>query len=114
MLGSIFEVVFTVFKSYSSSGSGVLWIGLGAGRITTLIAMVISHAIIYWQPYHDNDPEAYENLLGNGDSNNTQYGAVSNEQPADEAAAPRPKGGWLDYFIGFRILFPYIWYVYRD
>ncbi|KAL1604777.1 hypothetical protein SLS60_004317 [Paraconiothyrium brasiliense] len=64
---------------------------------------------VHWQTYHDSDVEAHENLLENGVSEHTDYGAVSNKLPMNKAVVSRPKGGWLDYFIGFRILFPYIW-----
>jgi hypothetical protein len=37
-----------------------------------------------------------------------EYG--TNRKPSDTTtSAPPKRGGWLDYFIGFRILFPYLW-----
>jgi hypothetical protein len=37
-----------------------------------------------------------------------EYG--TNGIPSDaKDSSPLKRGGWLEYFVGFRILFPYLW-----
>lgn len=54
-------------------------------------------------------PEERQGLLENGQGQPSHYGAAQAAKPA--AAKPRDaqSSGWLDYFAGFRVLFPYLW-----
>lgn len=65
-------------------------------------------------------PEERQSLLGNGSGNGSgpvpDYGGAHHpHMPAIKPASGKPPGvqgtGWLDYFAGFRVLFPYLWYV---
>ena len=51
--------------------------------------------------------------LGNGHTVSAGYGTIKANDPME--VEPKAKDAqlstWLDYFIGFRVLFPYIWLV---
>jgi ABC-type multidrug transport system fused ATPase/permease subunit len=53
-------------------------------------------------------PEERQGLLENGNGNTEGYGSV--QPPAAEPRRTQVSGtGWLDYFAGFKVLFPYLW-----
>lgn len=78
---------------------------LGVLRMFVLVLMV--SAFVYqdrrsvWKA--SKTDEESESLLNNGAS--PDYGATKNLRGED----PLRNGQWLDYFDGFRRLFPYIW-----
>jgi hypothetical protein len=83
---------------------------LGVFRIIVLLMMSSAYAVAQWdrvvKAVHNEDTER---LLGSDHIRTNGYGAVNgNDKPAAQPVS-KPKGGWLDYFIGFRVLFPYIW-----
>lgn len=56
-----------------------------------------------------SQPEERQSLLENGHGSSEHYGSVpkaKNEQRRTQVAGT----GWLEYFAGFRVLFPYLWY----
>lgn len=84
---------------------------LGLFRILTLFLMTV---ILLAREYRlrpikpRSVPEERQSLLENGNGSSGSYGSV----PAAPAKAKRTQvsgTGWLDYFAGFRILFPYLW-----
>ncbi|KAM5385723.1 hypothetical protein ACJZ2D_000922 [Fusarium nematophilum] len=57
-------------------------------------------------------PEERQSLLENGNGSSRNYGGVPAHMQAvpDSPRRTQVSGtGWLDYFAGFRILFPYLW-----
>jgi ATP-binding cassette, subfamily B, vacuolar membrane transporter HMT1/ACLQ len=60
---------------------------------------------------NDSDLEASESLLGSNVNRHATYGVTDSKPMPLRQHSMKQKGGWLDYFIGFRILFPYIWYL---
>lgn len=55
-----------------------------------------------------SDSEEQQSLLGNGNGSSGSYGSV----PARAESVRRTQvsgTGWLDYFAGFKALFPYLW-----
>lgn len=48
----------------------------------------------------------------NGHGNSTIYGTIGNtgDKRSPQIAQDTQSSGWLDYFMGFRVLFPYIWF----
>jgi hypothetical protein len=111
ILGAIFEVVLTTGTATSLSGPRTARIALGVLRVVILLAMAISYVFINWKPLlSDGDLEASEGLLDSNGNGHVTYGVIDGKPISSQQHAVRQKGGWLDYFIGFRILFPYIWY----
>jgi len=76
----------------------------GAVRLLTVACMIAAHI----STSHDKVPQTNEaeSLL-----NGTSYGTMKPDHSHSQAhASPQSrKAGWLDYFISFRLLFPYIW-----
>ncbi|KAF6822397.1 heavy metal tolerance protein [Colletotrichum musicola] len=84
---------------------------LGFARIAILLIMT---SILALREYRlrpavpRSDPEERQSLLGNGNGAARNYGGAHPHAPA----APRQQvqgTGWLDYFAGFKVMFPYLW-----
>lgn len=93
-------------------------LSLGLARLAVLVVMIglmalRQHKLRPSQP--QSAPEERQSLLGNGQGPVTGYGGAHGHAPAIKPASGKPPGvqgtGWLDYFAGFRVLFPYLWYV---
>jgi ATP-binding cassette, subfamily B, vacuolar membrane transporter HMT1/ACLQ len=54
-------------------------------------------------------PEERQSLLENGNESSAGYGSVPAAAPGRRTQVSGT--GWLDYFAGFKILFPYLWFV---
>lgn len=87
--------------------------GLSLARIVILGIMI---ALLICREYELKGPKQgpeseRQSLLENGNSPNG-YGSDSYKQkpkkPRDAQSA-----GWFDYFAGFRVLFPYLWWVMK-
>jgi hypothetical protein len=78
--------------------------------MVVLLLMISTYAAARWdRGAKTMDSEDTENLLGSGHTGPNDYGAINcNDKPVPQHAS-KPKAGWLEYFIGFRVLFPYIW-----
>jgi ATP-binding cassette, subfamily B, vacuolar membrane transporter HMT1/ACLQ len=108
--------------------------GLGLARIVVLLVMIGLMAIRQYKLRSFQSPSAPEerqSLLGNGTGNGTGHGPVADyggahgpghahghgngHGPAIKPVSGKRPGvqgtGWLDYFAGFHVLFPYLWYV---
>lgn len=96
--------------------------GLGLARIVVLgvmIAFVVVRELKLKRSAPKSTPEERQSLLENGQESVPDYGAAPahghGAHPPIKPASGKPPGvqntGWLDYFAGFRVLFPYLWFV---
>ncbi|KAI3398535.1 hypothetical protein diail_9059 [Diaporthe ilicicola] len=98
---------------------GVL-LALALARLAILVVMI---GLMVLRQYKlrpsesQSAPEERQSLLGNGQGPVADYGGAHSgahaHMPAIKPASGKPPGvtgtGWLDYFAGFRVLFPYLW-----
>ncbi|RSL55240.1 hypothetical protein CEP54_009498 [Fusarium duplospermum] len=109
VIAGIFSSEKTLLRS-SSTFLDILII-LGLSRIAVFILMMGSLILRDYKlrpPQPKSAPEERQSLLENGNGSSSNYGSV----PATPAPAKRTQvsgTGWLDYFAGFRVLFPYLW-----
>lgn len=127
LLEAVIAVIFITQKRAIGISNHVLETlsGLGLGRIVAL-GIMITLLVIRDKKLRSSEleptPEEQQSLLGNGQGPTPEYGAVPAHGHAHGAHAPHPAikpatgkppgvqgTGWLDYFAGFRILFPYLW-----
>ncbi|KAJ3941599.1 uncharacterized protein N0V96_008312 [Colletotrichum fioriniae] len=125
IVGTLFEAfIAAVFSSEKNSfrvHNGLLDTLdiVAAVRIVVLVAMMVclilrDYKLKPLQP--KSDPEERQSLLGNGNGNGNgashNYGGAHPHGPAAHKPPARTQvsgTGWLDYFAGFRVLFPYLW-----
>ncbi|TDZ15241.1 ABC transporter aclQ [Colletotrichum orbiculare MAFF 240422] len=116
----LFEVVvaalFFTEQSYLRISHEVLdsLSALGFARIAILMLMSGTLALREYRLRPStprSDPEERQSLLGNGNGNpsNAHYGGVPSHRPAGPPRQQVQGTGWLDYFAGFKVLFPYLW-----
>ncbi len=79
-----------------------------------LLLMVAAYVSAQRQVLDDEELNRSESeCLGNGHIVSAGYGTTKANDPVE--IEPKAKDAqlstWLDYFIGFRVLFPYIWLV---
>lgn len=86
---------------------------LGLLRVLTLLVMSIILLVREYKlrparPKRSSSSEEQESLLGNGNGA-SGYGSVpaSDAEPVKRTQVSGT--GWLDYFAGFKLLFPYLW-----
>lgn len=80
-------------------------------RIAVLVLMILAlitreYKLRPSQP--KSAPEERQSLLENGNGSAPSYGSVP-AAPAQPRRTQVSGTGWLDYFAGFRVLFPYLW-----
>lgn len=119
VVGVLLEaVIASIFMSQQNQihvPSGLLdrLFGLSLGRIVILGIMIV--LLIYrdyeWKVPKGSDSER-QSLLENGNGTNV-YGS-NNSKPKAKKTRDAQSAGWFDYFAGFRVLFPYLWYVMRS
>jgi ABC-type transport system involved in Fe-S cluster assembly fused permease/ATPase subunit len=84
---------------------------LGSARVFMLALMIGSLTIREYKVKAlepKSLPEERQGLLENGNGNAQGYGSVP--PSATEPRRTQVSGtGWLDYFAGFKVLFPYLW-----
>ncbi|KAM6530257.1 hypothetical protein FALCPG4_008382 [Fusarium falciforme] len=113
LLETVIAGIFYSEKSLLRSSSTFLdiLIILGLSRIAVFILMMGSLALREYKlrpPQPKSAPEERQSLLENGNGSSNNYGSVP--QSAAPAKRTQVSGtGWLDYFAGFRVLFPYLW-----
>jgi hypothetical protein len=81
-------------------------------RIAVLLLMMATLAVKKFQLRRINRaslPEERQSLLENGNGPSGNYNAVPASAPAPAKRTQVAGSGWLDYFAGFRVLFPYLW-----
>lgn len=86
---------------------------LGLVRILTLVLMTSILAVREYKlrpAKRDSNPQEQESLLGNGNGSSRSYGSVPASDTGPVKRTQVSGTGWLDYFIGFKLLFPYLWY----
>ncbi|RFN52869.1 ATP-binding cassette, subfamily b [Fusarium flagelliforme] len=84
---------------------------LGSARVLVLALMIGSFTLREYKLKSlepKSLPEERQGLLENGNGNAASYGSVP--PTAAEPRRTQVSGtGWLDYFAGFKVLFPYLW-----
>ncbi|KAI8665546.1 hypothetical protein LRP88_03952 [Fusarium phalaenopsidis] len=113
LLETVIAGIFYSEKSLLRSSSTFLdiLIILGLSRIAVFVLMMGSLVLREYKlrpPQPKSAPEERQSLLENGNGSSSNYGSV----PAAPNPAKRTQvsgTGWLDYFAGFRVLFPYLW-----
>lgn len=86
---------------------------LGLARIVVLLLMISALGL---QEYKlkpttpKSNPEERQSLLENGDGSSGNYGSVPAAAPGSARRTQVSGTGWLEYFAGFKVLFPYLWY----
>lgn len=95
-------------------------LSLALARLVVLVVMIGLMALRQYKlrpSESQSAPEERQSLLGNGQGPVADYGGAHGgahpHMPAIKSASGKPPGvqgtGWLDYFAGFRVLFPYLW-----
>ncbi|KAK7419930.1 hypothetical protein QQZ08_010633 [Neonectria magnoliae] len=118
--GALVEIVIAaVFFSVEpslrvSKGFPSILIVLGSSRIAILMLMIATLILREYKSRSSEPksvPEERQSLLENGNGS-SGYSSVQTRAPAvpDPTRRTQVSGtGWLDYFAGFRVLFPYLW-----
>lgn len=105
IIAAIFEVVIqTLTWDHAQRQIDVTIWALGTTRLFTLLGMFTIYHFFLGSPEPNVDET--ESLLNSNGLSNTSYGSKSMEDLPETTAR---KGGWIDYFIGFRLLFPHLW-----
>ncbi|KAF2677302.1 hypothetical protein K458DRAFT_436767 [Lentithecium fluviatile CBS 122367] len=106
-VGAFMEcMVLTASLRFWTAGLGVTVIAMSSFRAALLLCMCIVYALLRSPGFFSkNDEFEREGLLV---ADHVEYGTNGNS-PRTVGTTPQKRGGWLDYFIGFRILFPYLW-----
>lgn len=88
---------------------------LEIARIITLLVMIAFFALRQYAlraSTSSSTAEERQGLLENGQDPVDGYNGTNGHATAPKAPAAKPGNqnkGWLDYFAGFRVLFPYLW-----
>lgn len=102
-------------SSFGIRGSFLyVMIGICVARIAILVLMIS----VFFGRWLSTRPvkataDEQQSLLGNGSHTSTDYvnGNSSSTNKVPEKKHQVSGMGWFDYFAGFRVLFPYLWYV---
>lgn len=87
--------------------------GLGYARIAVFVLMIATLSVREYNMSNKpkSTPEERQSLLENGNGTSGSYASIEAAPVSDKAKRTQVSGmGWFDYFAGFRILFPYLWY----
>lgn len=90
---------------------------LGIARIAILVLMVVTFVTgkLQWTTKQaESEPEERQSLLQNGHFAGQNYDGTRPKVDISSGSSQRTQvsgTGWLDYLAGFKILFPYLWYV---
>lgn len=92
-------------------------LSLALARLVVLVVMIGLMVLREYKLNRSSESqsalEERQSLLGNGSGPVPDYGGAHPHMPAIKPASGKPPGvqgtGWLDYFAGFRVLFPYLW-----
>jgi hypothetical protein len=116
---SVFETVLTVIKFLLPSPAENAKVqtvqnALGPCRILLAISMVAIFMYAVRETKDDSEASIGErqSLLGNGTLRTEEpYGGANGKAVlfGEKKVVDAQSSGWLDYFVGFRVLFPYIW-----
>ncbi|KAK8044767.1 ABC transporter [Apiospora rasikravindrae] len=119
LISLIFEVVQIVYlpgNHFQHGWIAILLTTFASLRVLILICMIAlfkaaSHNVSN-RHHIRRDPEESAGLLERNAGENGSYGAARTEDNGNKASRPTGDAqttSWLDYFLGFRKLFPYIW-----
>ncbi|KPM37956.1 Heavy metal tolerance protein [Neonectria ditissima] len=84
---------------------------LGLSRIAVLVFMITALILKDYKSRPKSVPEERQSLLENGNGSSS-YSSIPAQTPTGPNSTKRTQvsgTGWLDYFAGFRVLFPYLW-----
>jgi hypothetical protein len=110
ILSMVFELILLCVTGPLMGSLKTAFILLVCLRLTNLLAMCIGRLVIIWWVARDDDSAgAYESLLQAEQNGCNTYGTGIGKNLVTNSPEVRQRSGWLDYFIGFRVLFPYIW-----
>ncbi|KAM0273590.1 hypothetical protein ACHAQH_008253 [Verticillium albo-atrum] len=116
VVGALSEVVITAAFAVDqpslrvSKGFIESLYGLSAARTAILITMTAALCLREYKlrPAHvESAAEERQSLLANG--NGSSYGSAPAASPGSARRTQVSGTGWLDYFAGFKVLFPYLW-----
>ncbi|KAF7560548.1 hypothetical protein G7046_g3591 [Stylonectria norvegica] len=85
---------------------------LGYSRIAVLLFMIGTLIVREYKlrpSVPKSEPEERQSLLENGNGSSVHYGSTQTQAPGPARRTQVSGTGWLDYFAGFRVLFPYLW-----
>ncbi|KAH6954357.1 hypothetical protein DER45DRAFT_540496 [Fusarium avenaceum] len=85
---------------------------LGSARVFVLALMIGAFGLREYKLKSlepKSVPEERQSLLENGNGAAESYGSVPPTTPEPARRTQVSGTGWLDYFAGFRVLFPYLW-----
>ncbi|ORY14659.1 putative transport protein [Clohesyomyces aquaticus] len=105
------EIVLLINGRHHDGGKLQAELPLQAVRIAAIAGMCLLSALAHVQNRKDIDKHDTDSLIRTEDPPSFSYGATDAKNQPHQAKNPSrsPQIGWLDYFVGFRILFPYIW-----
>lgn len=110
MVGIFFEAVLWTSSVIFDNIFPISNLVMGVARMIVMLTMIIILSVAHWdciaKSAHSEDTER---LLGSSHSAPNDYGTVDESSISSIRSTSKPKAGWLEYFIGFRVLFPYIW-----
>lgn len=117
LLEAVIAAVFKTQKQSINASSRLLdaLFTLGIARIVTLLVMI---ALLVRRQYalkastSRSEAEERQGLLENGQGPIVDYHGTNGHVSVHKPPAGKPNTqnkGWLDYFAGFRVLFPYLW-----
>lgn len=106
-MGAIMEVLLLALSMRMRDVPIIIFLRvLAIVRIVVLFSMSVLH--FYARRREIVQKTTFSEREGLLSDDQAEYGTNSNK-PSEKPIAPKLQGGWLDYFIGFRILFPYLW-----
>lgn len=118
MIGALVEgVIAAIFSAVKpslrlSEGFIELLNALGFSRIAVLVVMTGALIVREYRlrPIETKSaPEERQSLLENGNGTTNGYGSVPATPPGAARRTQVAGTGWLEYFAGFKVLFPYLW-----
>ena len=125
VIALVFELSILAFRvanvaSYLGEASSLEGAETALGTLRALLLVMMS--VVFMSAghrLHDMiESNSYErgSLISNRNPEPQQYGGTDGKaiNKTNSVAADAQSSGWLDYFIGFRVLFPYIWYFNSD
>jgi hypothetical protein len=117
--GAAFEITILSLRLVSTTSVSVKLADKDAGRLAfglARLAILFSMTVAFWYSRRqtaetkESDAER-ESLLANGNGSSQEYGAAKPDVLKNNSVkvTDAQSSGWLDYLVGFKALFPYIW-----
>lgn len=107
----IYETAWVLCILHPALDSGphsVAQLALGVSRVLVMLCLVFLYlGTTPRRPSHDE--EESDELLSTEAANGNIYGTSHKTHDSREIIGDAQTTTWLDYFLGFRALFPYLW-----